>query len=284
MARLRRFQMTAAVALAAVLGVACSAGSGEGGAGGGAGDAVQGARTAEQARGAPLGTSRATSVAPLPLPSTLVVKTATLELSVERGVAEAVHEASDVAARAGGFVATTALERGRDASGTVVIRVPAERFESALDDLRQLGDLEHETVSGEDVSRQFVDLQARLRNWQAQEAVLLRLMDRSRSVADSIRVQGELARVQLEIERIQGRLSFLEDQTSFGTITATFVAAGPPPSQPPALARAFEKAIASALSVVSAVIIGAGFVLPVALLAGVVVLVVRGVRPRITAN
>jgi hypothetical protein len=108
-------------------------------------------------------------------------------------------------------------------------------------------------------------------------------MERAASVTDTIRVQGELGRVQLEIERLRGRLSYLEDQTSLGTITATFVGAGATPSEPPGtLARAWERALDAALAVVSAVIVGLGFAIPVAVLVALGLLVFRGLRPRLT--
>jgi Domain of unknown function (DUF4349) len=107
-------------------------------------------------------------------------------------------------------------------------------------------------------------------------------MDRARTVTDTIRVQGELSQVQLEIERLRGRLDYLEDQTSFGTITATFAPVGASPGNPAPLTRAWEQALDAGLSVVSAVIVGLGFALPVALLLGLVAFAIRGLRPRLT--
>ena len=219
----------------------------------------------------------------LPTVGPSVIKTATVDVGVRGSVTEAVQKATGVAARFGGFVATTTTTSGSDASGTVTLRVPASDFEAALAAIEDLGKLERHSVSGEDVGQEFVDLQARLRNWQSQEAVLLELMDRARTVSDTIRVQGELSQVQLEIERLRGRLNFLEDQTSFGTITATFAPVGAPlPGNPAPLTHAWEQALDAALSVVSAVIVGLGFALPVALLVGLVALAVRGLRPRLT--
>ena len=276
--------MLLAVAVAAAVTGACSASDGDGAAGGGASEArplpaEEAPRASQDAQGA----VGAMSAAHLPELGPAVIKTATVKVSVDGDeVQQAVDEATGVAGRLGGFVASTTLTGGDHASGTVVIRVPSDAFEEALGALRDLGDVEHETVSGEDVSQEFIDLQARLRNWQAQEAVLLRLMERSRTVTDTIRVQGELSRVQLEIERLRGRLTYLEDQTSLGTITATFVAPGGAPPRPTTLARAWEEAVDAMLTVVSAVIVGAGFLLPLAVLAGAVALAIRSLRPRLS--
>lgn len=222
------------------------------------------------------------SAADLPSVGPSVIKTATLDVSVGTDIQHSVQQAVAIAGRYGGFVSSSSLESGQSRSGTVVLRVPADRFEIALADLEALGDVRRENVSGEDVGQELVDLQARLRNWQAQEAVLLRLMDRARSVADTIRVQGELSGVQLEIERIRGRLSYLGDQTAMATVTATFTGGALAPAQPPGtLAKAWAHAVAASLAVVSAVIVAGGFVLPLALLGALVLVVVRQLRPRL---
>ncbi len=286
----RRTRLAGALCALAVVAAACSAGGGDAAGGGGGEGAAQTSLRAggspprsSAAAGAyalPSGGGRGSSAARLPTIGPSVIKTATVGVAVE-GVTRAVQEATQVAGRYGGFVASTTVAGG---AGNVVLRVPAARFESALAALEDLGEVDRETVSGEDVGQEVIDLQARLRNWQSQEAVLLRLMDRARTVTDTIRVQGELSRVQLEIERLRGRLSYLEDQTDMATITATFTPAGATPSRPSTLARAWERAGEAALAVVSGVIVGAGFVLPLALLAGIALLVVRTLRPRAHAE
>ncbi|CAN5631320.1 hypothetical protein BH24ACT26_BH24ACT26_03590 [soil metagenome] len=286
MSRVRRGVFLAVVFLVAAAGAGCSgADDASGGAdGGGAVDEAVAAQERPAARSdlslsAP-GSGSLDSAARLPSLGPSVIKTAQVELSVAPSeLQSAVQDATVVAGRFGGFVASTQIDEDGSSHGTVVLRVPAESFEQALRDLRALGDVEAETLSGQDVSQEFVDLQARLRNWQSQEAVLLRLMDRSRSVSDTIRVQGELSGVQLQIERLRGRLNFLEDQTAFGTITATFTGGGAAPAQPTTLARAWNEAVDAALAVVAAIIVGAGFLVPLAVLAGIVLLVVRGLRP-----
>jgi hypothetical protein len=212
-----------------------------------------------------------------------VIKTADLRVEVRRDtLRDAVGEVTAIAGRHGGFVLSTEVAGAEARSGSMVIRVPAERFEVALGDIRGLGSrVLGETVSGQDVSQEFIDLEARLRNWRAQEAVLLRLMDRARTVTDTIRVQRELQQVQLEIETIRGRLRYLEDQTTMSTISVGLREAGPAPGRQGTLGRAWERAAQTFLAIVSAAIIAAGALLPFAilLLAGLVVF--RLVRPRL---
>src|SRR5205085_1907875 len=109
-----------------------------------------------------------------------VIETAQLSLVARRnGFDQAFARATDVAARFGGYVEASSTEGVRSNLGHLTIRVPANEFQPALDALRQVGRVEDQSLSGHDVTSQYVDLQARLRNWQAQERVLLRLMSRA---------------------------------------------------------------------------------------------------------
>lgn len=211
-----------------------------------------------------------------------VIKTAELKLEVPKDeFRDAVTKATGAASSFGGFVLTTDVSETR--SGTIILRVPAENFDSVLGDLRSLGDLKGETISGRDVSEEFVDLQARLRNLEVQETVLLRLMDRAQTVSATIKVQRELSGVQMEIERLRGRIRFLDDQTSFSTITVNLVRADLAPPEPAgALGRAWENAKDTFVAVVSGVVVGAGFVLPVAFLLALIALAYRALRPRLS--
>jgi hypothetical protein len=215
-----------------------------------------------------------------------VIKTADLRVEVRRNtLRDAVGEVTAVAGRHGGFVLSTQVSGARARSGVLVIRVPADRFELALSEIRGLGTkVLGETISGRDVGQEFIDLEARLRNWRAQEVVLLRLMDRAQSVTDTIRVQRELQQVQLEIETIRGRLRYLQDQTTLSTISVGLREAGPVPARPGTLAKAWARAVQTFLAIVSGAIVAAGAVLPFALLLLVGVIVFRLVRPRIVTT
>jgi hypothetical protein len=220
----------------------------------------------------------------LPAVGPRVIKTARLSVEVGRdGLPDAVQDVVGIAEGAGGFVLSTELAGEGSGTGTVVVRVPAEEFEAALAAIGDLGDVARRTVSGEDVSEEFVDLEARLRNFEAQEAVLLRLMDRATTIGETIRVQRELTGVQLEIERIRGRLRFLEDRTSLGTITVGMREAGAAVASKTTLEKAFEQAGEAALTVISMLIVALGFAIPIAALGGIGVLAFKLVRPRFTS-
>jgi Domain of unknown function (DUF4349) len=214
-----------------------------------------------------------------------VIKTADVSVRVEdEELEEAIRRSTSIAEASGGFVVTTSVEDERRGFGSITIRVPADSFGRTLAQLEDLGDVQQEQVSGRDVTQEFVDLEARLRNFAAQEAVLLRLMERSVSVADTIRVQSHLQGVQLEIERLRGRIRYLENQADMSTITLNFAEAGAPAPRTGTLEEAWERAVDASFAVVSAVIVGAGFVFPIALMIGVGFLIAGWVRPRLGSS
>jgi len=288
----------AAAATLAVVAAACSgteSGLSSGGADGGGGGvsstgmAVDGdGATRESARALESGVGYAKAggqtAARLPTVGPSVIKTGYLKLTVgEDGFSEATQDAVALAGRYSGFVLSTSIE-GRDSrSGTLVIRVPSDRFEEFVNEVKDLGEVRSESISGQDVTQEFVDLEARLRNLRAQEAVLLRLFDKATTVAATIRVQSELGRVQLESEQLRGRLRYLEDQTSLATLSISVAEKGAAPATRGTLTKAWDRALEGALGVVAAVIVGAGTLLPVLLLILVGVAIFRQVRPRLTS-
>ncbi len=200
-----------------------------------------------------------------------IVKTAGVSLQVKKGTfAQQVQQASLIAARHGGYVASSQTTQDKFQSGTLVLRIPADQFEQALAELKGLGNLQSQNISGVDVTGQFVDLQARLRNWEAQESVLLRLMSRATTIDDSIKVQRQLQDVQLAIEEIRGQLHVLSDQADLATISLTMAEVGAVPVQPrpmSTLAKAWHQAAHGFTSVIASVVVGLGYLVPLGLLA-----------------
>jgi hypothetical protein len=213
-----------------------------------------------------------------------VIKNGEVELRVERDTfGESVDEVMLLARRFGGSVQSTAIDDSGDGRGTVIVRVPSDRFEDALTELRDIGRIESQFVDTQDVTDEFVDLEARIRNARTAERVLLDLMDEATTIADTIRVQNQLERVQENIERMRGRLRVLEDQTSFSTLAVDVVEEGAPkedPEEAGTLIKAWRDAVDGFMGVVSGVIVASGVVLPIAVMALIVALLVRRMRPR----
>jgi len=107
--------------------------------------------------------------------------------------------------------------------------VPSARFDDVLTQIRKKGNPRTVTISGNDVSLQYVDLQARLTNAEAQRNAMLALLQQARSVNDTIQIQNQLGQVTGQIEEQRGQISFLDHSTTYATVSVAIreTAAGP---------------------------------------------------------
>jgi Domain of unknown function (DUF4349) len=134
-----------------------------------------------------------------------------------------------------GFVVTseatqrTAEDKTRpEITINLVVRVPASQFNQVMEEVRAVGTRRiQEKVTGQDVTEEFIDLEARIKNQKALELQFLEIMKRAGKVEDALSVQTELAGVRTEIEKLEGRRRFLENQASLSTINLTLQ----PPTQ-----------------------------------------------------
>ncbi|MDQ6786453.1 MAG: DUF4349 domain-containing protein [Acidobacteriota bacterium] len=152
-----------------------------------------------------------------------IIRNADLTLETD-APEEAQRKIAAIAEGKGGFVVES-NQSSSDAKAlvrdtvTMTVRVPAEKFGETLDEIRKTGSRTVvETVKGEDVTEEFIDVEARLKTQKALEEQFLEIMKRANSVADALNVQREIATVRGEIEKIEGRKKFLENQASLSTI------------------------------------------------------------------
>lgn len=202
-----------------------------------------------------------------------IIRNAELTIEVEKP-ADAQQKIGAVAERLGGFVVTSEISQASSSSATVsiVMRVPADRFGDALAALHEAGSrVLREKTTGQDVTEEYVDLEARLRAKQALEAQFLEIMKQAHSVDDALNVQRQLGQVRGEIEQIEGRKRFLENQSSLSTITVTLQAPTPIVEATTEgfgyhLRRAFGDGVDTASSIVIGVIRLLGVGIPVFLM------------------
>ena len=227
---MRKFIFIVLVVLAAVAAAGCSSGGEDGGgaagatsaefeAGGGSRSAVAGTLTgADKSISSPQ-----RNVSGVPEIGPQIVQTSSLRLTVRRGrFDETVDEARSIAAGLGGFVVSSSASQGRAerlVRGTLVLRIPAKNYAEAMKSLAGLGLVEGRHENGQDVSQEYVDLRARIRQLQAVESQLLELLDRTDTVGEALAVQQQLGQVQLDLEQGRGRLEYLDDQVAFSTIS-----------------------------------------------------------------
>ena len=149
----------------------------------------------------------------------IIVRTVEMGLVVA-DVSVGVDSVADLARELGGWVVSS--DRSQKHNGFISVRVPAEKLDDAIQRLRALAvEVNFEVSSSKDVTDEFVDTTARLKNLEATEGALLRLLDRAEKVEDALKVQNELTRIQGEIERLQGRIKFLEQTAAFSLINVS---------------------------------------------------------------
>ena len=152
----------------------------------------------------------------------LVVQERIIVRTVEMGlvvadVSAVIDNVGTLADELGGWVVSS--DRSRKHRGAISFRVPSDRLDDAVSQLRGLStEVDFEVVTSRDVTDEYVDTNARLRNLKATENALLKLLDRANKVEDALEVQRELTRVQEEVERLQGRIKFLEQTSAFSLI------------------------------------------------------------------
>jgi hypothetical protein len=151
-----------------------------------------------------------------------IIRNADLQLETDTPD-DAQQKITTIAESKGGFVvestqSSSAQSTTRD-TVTMSIRVPAEKFNEALDEVRKTATrVIVETVKGTDVTEEFIDIEARLKAKKTLEAQIMEIMKRANTVEAALDVQKELSEVRSEIEKIEGRKRFLENQASLSTI------------------------------------------------------------------
>ncbi len=103
--------------------------------------------------------------------------------------------------------------------GSVTVRVPSDKFEESLSALKQVGEVESQQVNAQDVTEEYVDIQAQLKNYRATEAQYLEIMKRAEKIQDVLEVQRELGNVRSQIDRLEGRTKYLQQSSAKSTIT-----------------------------------------------------------------
>jgi hypothetical protein len=150
-----------------------------------------------------------------------IIYTATVNLVV-KDFSETDRRIQSLTNEFGGFIAEFREDRtyGDRLAGRWVIRTPVARFHEFLEKIVALGVPETKQIDAQDVTEEFVDLEARLVNKRKLEERILGLLEnQTGEIKDVIAVETELARVREEIERMEGRLRYLKDRVELTTIT-----------------------------------------------------------------
>jgi hypothetical protein len=149
-----------------------------------------------------------------------IIKTAYLTIEV-KDVPGSIETLKNLASQKGGYLSSTNIQKNYNdrLSGSVIIRIPAAEFENTLTGVRALGTVRSASTQGQDVTEEYVDLQAQKNSYQNQLAQYNEIMKKAVNVEDVITVQQQIDRVQTELNRLEGRLKYLDSRIELSTIT-----------------------------------------------------------------
>ena len=153
-----------------------------------------------------------------------VIRNANVSLKV-KDAQQVQLDISSIITKSNGIVVNSSLNRssGGAKTGSIVFKILPKDLDNILRDIKILGDVESEGKTGEDVTEQYVDLQARLQNYKLVKDRLIKILDeRAREVKDILEVEKEMARVGSEIESLEGKIKFLDQQTDMATVSVYF--------------------------------------------------------------
>lgn len=154
-----------------------------------------------------------------------IIRNADITIEVP-STTDAQHRVTSIAESHGGFVVTSEAKQResndpaqRTLDIKLVVRIPSNQFGNAFDEIRKLaGNTPAEQVTSQDVTEDFIDLEARIKTQKALEVQFLEIMRQAHKIEDALEVQRQIAEVRTEIEKLEGRKRFLENRSSLSTI------------------------------------------------------------------
>ena len=190
-----------------------------------------------------------------------------------------------LATQLGGFIGNTSMQAGeREVRQAMVeLKMPAERFEAARSGLSGIGKVEYVNVQAQDVSEEYVDVEARVENARRLESRLVSLLaTRTGRLEEVLSVERELARIRETIERYEGRLRYLRTRAAVSTLMITIHEKSPLVGQLGTgnrIVEAFRTAWRNFVGFLALIIESLGVLVPLAILAAIAVFLWQR-RPR----
>lgn len=175
---------------------------------------------------------------------------------------------SALASNYGGYVTGSSHSTtGAQATAEINIRVPKDKFHSAVQEIEAYGKMVDEHTSSEDITQQYIDLNARLNNLQKQETRLNEILSIASTVDEILRVEDELTRVRSNIESLQGQINYLKGNVELSLVSVVLTEPALP-FTPPGMnwGETFQTAILVLFRVVQGLIILAFAIVPLAII------------------
>jgi hypothetical protein len=235
--------------------------------------------------GQPNGTTGGSSTLPADTVPALqgppVIRQAQLSVTVGSGLFDSkLSQVRTIVETQGGFIAgtdaqaspATSTQDSQIRTGVINFMVPAAKFDATIDELAHVGKVQSEHITGTDVSAQYVDLRARLANAEAQHAAMLALLAKAQNINDIIAVQNQIGQITSQIEQLKGQIKYLDDNTSYSSVTVSMTESGAPTQSATSdtwgFATALNQAAHNFVTTINYVVSGLGALGPFILLAG----------------
>jgi DNA-binding transcriptional MerR regulator len=192
-----------------------------------------------------------------------IVRDADITIEVA-STSDAQHRVTSIAEAHGGFVVTSESKQRESVDPSqrtldfkLVVRIPFDQFGVSLEEIRRLAsNVPEEKTNGQDVTEEFIDLEARIKTQKALELQFMQIMRQAAKVEDALEVQRQLAEVRTEIEKLEGRKRFLENRSSLATITVNIQAPKPAiATTPTGFRRHLSEAVSDSIDLGSEMVI-----------------------------
>lgn len=171
-----------------------------------------------------------------------IMRTARLTIEV-KNAKDASERVKGIVVKSGGFVADSKAFEDDAGNKTVnlTLRIPAARIDETMSALKSLGHVREEELAGEDITEQYIDMNARLANSKKLEARLVDLLGKqSKNLKDVLEIERELARVRETIESLDAKKRFYDTRTSLATVEISL-------AEPPGFGRGIFDPLAGSI-------------------------------------
>ena len=195
-----------------------------------------------------------------------VIKNAYLKLEVENFYV-ALHSIENAITEVNGYVSCSQsyVTSSKHRKGSITAKIPKDKLTEFLNKIETLGEVKYSSISGRDVTEEYIDLEARLKNYEAEERNLLKIMEKAEKVEDILKIEKELARIRGEIEVLKGRIRYLNNRVEFATVTIEIFEPEPITSSF-GIRNALRQAFLGFVKTLNSMIILIGYALPLAII------------------
>jgi len=204
-----------------------------------------------------------------------VIRTAQVSVEVRNGSFDStVDKLFKISTDLGGYISGSAAsaDTGSLRTGTITFQVPTDKFSEAVSQVRALGKVQNLAIGGQDISAQYVDLQARLKNTEAQRDAMLALLAQAKTVNEIIAVQTQVGQITSQIEQLKGQIAYYDHSTSYSTVAVSVHEAAvllkPAPVDSWGFATAFSQGLHAFAGTLDYILVGVGYAGPFLILLG----------------